>query len=405
MISRVVIVGASLTGGSAAVALRDNGYDGSITLIGAETHPPYERPPLSKDYLRGEVSFDKALVKPPDWYAANGVDTRFGEAAERIDVEGRAVVLGGGERVAYDAALIATGGRNRVLRAPGAELDGIFQLRTIADADRIRAAAKEARTAVVVGMGFIGAEVAASLRMIGLDVTAIEPLPAPLGRVLGPEVGSALAGLHADHGVHLVLEEIVESFEGSGRVEAVVTKTGRRLEGDMVVAGIGIEPAVDVVFGTPIETDNGIIVDEMCRTNVEGVYAAGDVANHLHPIFGRRMRVEHWQNAMRHGAHAAKSILGSTEPYSEIHWFWSDQYEANLQYAGHHTAWDDLVVRGSIPERSFLAFYVKDGLVDAAVAMNRGKELRRAMALIKARRPIETSKLADEDVDLKSLAG
>jgi 3-phenylpropionate/trans-cinnamate dioxygenase ferredoxin reductase component len=403
VLERVVIVGASLTGGSAAVALRDNGFEGSVTLIGAEAHPPYERPPLSKEYLRGESSIEKAFVKPPDWWESNSIDTRFGTPAETIDTDERAVVLAGGERVPYDAVLIATGVRNRVYATQG--LGRVLQLRTIAESDQIRAAAEDASAAVVIGMGFIGAEVAASLRGLGVDVTAVEPLATPLFRVLGPEVGAAMAGLHADNGVHLVMEDIVEKLEGSGNVEAVVTKSGRRIPCDLVVAGIGVEPVTDVVAGTTVEVENGIKVDERCRTNVEGVYAAGDVANHMHPIFGRHMRVEHWQNAMRHGTHAAKSILGSTEPYTEIHWFWSDQYDANVQYTGHHMAWDELVVRGSIPDRSFLAFYVKDGLVDAAVGFNRGKELRRATALVRARKPIEAAKLRDEDVDLKTLAG
>lgn len=403
MVERVVIVGASLTGGSAAVALRGEGFDGSITLIGTEEHPPYERPPLSKEYLRGETPFEKAFVKSPAWYEDNAIVTRFGTAAERIDTADRSVVLAGGERIPYDAVLIATGGRNRKLSSPGADLDGVLSLRTIEDSDRIRTAAQGARTAVVVGMGFIGAEVTASLRALGVEVTAVEPMPTPLFRVLGPDVGSAMAALHADHGVNEIFEDVVESFEGSGRVEAVVTKSGRRLPCDIAVYGVGIEPATDVVAGTDVALDNGIVVDERCRTNVEGVYAAGDVANHFHPIFGRRMRVEHWQNAMRHGTHAAKSILGGNDAYTEVHWFWSDQYDANLQYAGHHMAWDSLVVRGSILERSFLAFYLKDGLVDAAVGLNRGKELRRAMGLIKARTPIPDEKLRDEDVDLKTL--
>ena len=404
MVSRVVIIGASLTGASAAVALRDNGFDGSVTLIGAEAHPPYERPPLSKEYLRGEVPIEKALVKPPDWYRENDVTTLLGIAAERIDVSERTVVLSDGHTVGYDALLIATGGRNRKISAPGSELDGVFQLRTVADADRIRAAATDCHRAVVVGMGFIGAEVAASLRALGVEVTAVEPLPTPLYRVLGGEVGSALAALHSDHGVKLTLEDVVESFEGTGRVEAVTTKAGSRIECNLVVAGIGIEPVTEIVTGTGVEVDNGILVDEYCRTNVDGIYAAGDVANHMHPLFARRMRVEHWQNAMRHGAHAAKSIMGATDPYTEVHWFWSDQYDANLQYAGHHREWDQLVFRGSVADRSFLAFYVKDGLVDAAVGFNRGKELRRAMAIVKARKPVDPAKLQDEDVDLKSLA-
>ena len=399
-----IIVGASLAGGTAAVTLRSAGFDGRVVLIGAEPQPPYERPPLSKEYLRGEQPFEKSLVKPADHYAANEIETRFGTTAERLDTAAREVVLAGGERIGYDQVLVATGCRNRMLRAPGAELEGVHYLRTVADADRIRNDMVAGRSAVVVGMGFIGAEVTASLRASGLDVTAVEPFPAPLNRVLGPDVGATLGALHADHGVTLVFEDVVESFEGSSRVEAVTTKAGRRLPCDLVVAGVGVEPVADVVAGTDVAVENGILADELCRTNVEGVFAAGDVANHVHPLYGRRMRVEHWQNAMRQGAHAAKCMLGETEPYADLHWFWSDQYDANVQYAGHHMAWDELVVRGSLEDRSFLAFYIKDGLVDAAVAMNRGKELRRAMAVIRARRPVEAAKLRDEDVDLKALA-
>ena len=400
----IVIVGASLTGGTAAATLRDEGFDGPLILIGAEPRPPYERPPFSKEYLRGEKPFEKALVKPAGHWAANNIETRFGETVERVDTAAREVVLAGGERVAYDKILIATGVRNRKLNAPAADLPGVHSLRTVDDSDAIRADAANAHRAVVVGMGFIGAEVAASLRMLGLEVTAVEPTPTPLYRVLGPDVGSAIGALHADQGVTLRFDDVVESFEGSGRVEAVVTKSGQRIPCDLAVVGVGVEPVVDPVAGTDIEVDNGIVVDERCRTNVEGVYAAGDIANHFHPIFGRRMRVEHWQNAMRQGAHAAKSMLGSEEPYTDLHWFWSDQYDANIQYAGHHREWDSLVIRGSIPERSFVAFYIKDGLTEGIAALNRGKELRRAMGIIKARKPVEESALSDESVDLKTLS-
>ena len=401
----IVIVGASLTGGTAAVTLRDKGFDGEIVLIGAEKHLPYERPPLSKDYMRGEQPFEKSLVKPADHWTENKIQLRLGERVEGVDTASREVVLAGGERIGYDKVLIATGVRNRRLNAPGVDLPGVHSLRTLEESDAIRADAANATRAVVVGMGFIGAEVAASLRTLGLDVTAVEPTPTPLHRVLGSEVGGAIGALHADHGVHMRFEDVVESFEGSSRVESVVTKSGQRLPADIVVVGVGVEPVTDPVAGTDIEIDNGILVDERCRTNVEGVYAAGDIANHQHPLYGRRMRVEHWQNAMRHGAHAAKSMLGSDEPYAEVHWFWSDQYEANIQYAGHHREWDSLVIRGSIPERSFVAFYIKDGLVDGIAALDRGKELRRAMGIIKARRPVDEKALRDEGVDLKSIAG
>ncbi|MGH2727902.1 MAG: NAD(P)/FAD-dependent oxidoreductase, partial [Actinomycetota bacterium] len=209
--------------------------------------------------------------------------------------------------------------------------------------------------------------------------------------------------VHADHGVHLRFEDSVAGFEGSSRVETVVTQKGERIPCDLAVLGVGVEPVLDIVEGTGIAVDNGILVDERCRTNVEGVFAAGDIANHYHPIFDRRMRVEHWQNAIRHGTHAAKSMLGSEEPYEEVHWFWSDQHDANIQYAGHHREWDSLVIRGSIAERSFVAFYVKDGLVDAAASLNRGRELRRSTGIIKARKPVDEAVLCDESVDLKTV--
>jgi 3-phenylpropionate/trans-cinnamate dioxygenase ferredoxin reductase subunit len=398
-----VVVGASLAGATAAVTLRQEGADGTITLIGAEKEAPYERPPLSKAYLRGETPFDAALVRPPAFYAEQGIETIFGCRAVRIDASGRFVELDDGRRVPFDRLLITTGGRNRRFSVAGADLDGIYNLRTVQDADRIRAETIAGRRVVVVGMGFIGSEVAASLRQKDLDVVAIEPSKTPLARVLGEDVGQRLADLHEGHGVRTVFEDTVVAFEGTSRVEWVLTKGGRRLECDFVVAGIGIEPVVDLLDGSGVQVDNGVVVDEYCQTSVSGVYAAGDVANHYHPLFKRRIRVEHWQNAIKQGAAAARNMLGRHLAYDEVHWFWSDQYDANLQYAGFHSAWEQLVVRGRLGSDSFLACYVNEGRIDAAVALNRGKDLRRVMPLIKARRPIDLEQLRDESVDLRSL--
>jgi 3-phenylpropionate/trans-cinnamate dioxygenase ferredoxin reductase subunit len=398
-----VVVGASLAGATAAVTLRQEGADGTITLIGAEKEAPYERPPLSKAYLRGETPFEAALVRPPAFYAEQGIETIFGCRAVRIDASGRFVELDDGRRVPFDRLLITTGGRNRRFSVAGADLDGIYNLRTVQDADRIRAETIAGRRVVVVGMGFIGSEVAASLRQKDLDVVAIEPSKTPLARVLGEDVGQRLADLHQGHGVRTVFEDTVVAFEGTSRVERVLTKGGRRLECDFVVAGIGIEPVVDLLDGSGVQVDNGVVVDEYCQTNVSGVYAAGDVANHYHPLFKRRIRVEHWQNAIKQGAAAARNMLGRHLAYDEVHWFWSDQYDANLQYAGFHSAWEQLVVRGRLGSDSFLACYVNEGRIDAAVALNRAKDLRRVMPLIKARRPIDLEQLRDESVDLRSL--
>jgi len=403
MAHRHVILGASLAGATAAITLREEGADGDVILIGAEPQPPYERPPLSKAYLRGEVPFDKALVRPAAFYAEHGIQTMFGTRATRIDPSARVVELEDHRRVSFDALLIATGGRNRTVSIPGVDLDGIYSLRTVQDADGIRAEMIAGRRAVVVGMGFIGSEVAASLRQKGLDVVVIDPSKTPLFRVLGEAVGQTIAKLHRDHGVRMIFEDTVAAFEGTRRVGCVVTKAGLRLECDFAVVGIGIEPAVEALADSGIHVDNGVVVDEYCQTNVSGIYAAGDVANHYHPVFDRRIRVEHWQNAIKQGAAAARNMLGRRIAYDEIHWFWSDQYDANLQYAGFHTQWEQLIVRGRLDSDSYLACYVNAGRIDAAVGLNRGKEVRRVMPLIKARRPVNLAQLRDESVDLRSL--
>lgn len=398
-----VIVGASLAGATAAVTLREDGFDGDITLIGAERFPPYERPPLSKEYLRGEIPLEKALVRPAAFYDDHRIQTLFGVRATRIEPVDRTVQLDTGHRVRYDKLLIATGVRNRRPPIPGLDLPGVFDLRSVNDADSLREQIAAGKRAAVIGMGFIGCEVAASLCQKGVEVVAIEPSPAPLFRVLGGDVGAVVASIHREHGVDTIFDDLVMSFEGQVRVERVTTKRGRRLDCDFAVVGVGVEPVVDFIAESGVGIDNGILVDEYCRTTVEGIYAAGDVANHEHPVFAGRMRVEHWQNAMQQGAAAARSMLGTGRPYDAIHWFWSDQYDANLQYAGFHRDWDRLVIRGSLEERSFVAFYVNQGLIDAVVALNRGKDVRRAMALIRARQPVDLAQLKDDDVDLRSL--
>jgi 3-phenylpropionate/trans-cinnamate dioxygenase ferredoxin reductase subunit len=398
-----VIVGGSLAGATAAAMLREEGADGSVTLIAAEREPPYERPPLSKAYLRGEVPFDKSLVHPAAFYPEHRIETLSGIRATRIDSSSRVVELEDGRRVPFDVLLIATGGRNRRLSIPGSELTGIYSLRTVEDADRIKTEIAAGRRVVVVGMGFIGSEVAASLRQKQLDVVAIDPARTPLFRVLGQAVGQRIADLHHAHGVRTIFEDTVAAFEGTRRVARVITKAGLRLECDFVVAGVGIEPAVDILEGSGIHVDNGVVVDQYCQTNVPGIYAAGDVANHYHPVFERQIRVEHWHNAIKQGAAAARNMLGRATPYDEIPWFWSDQYEANLQYAGFHTKWDQLIVRGRLDSSSFLACYVNEGRIDAVVGFNRAKDVRRAIPLIKGRRKLNLSQLQDESIDLRSI--
>ena len=409
----IVIVGASLAGGTAAVTLREEGFDGDIVLIGAEPQLPYNRPPLSKGYLRGQDRFDDQLVKPASYYAEQRIQLKLGVRATAIDPKEKLVELEGGERVVYDRLLVTTGGRNRTLTVPGANLAGVFQLRTVQDCDRIRAAVAPGRRAAVIGFSFIGSEVSASLRQLGVEVVAIEGARVPLARVLGDEVGQVLAAIHREKGVELITDDSVDALEGTGRVARVRTRKNRVFECDLVVAGIGIVPNAELLAAAGANVDNGVLVDEYCRTSLPDVFAAGDVTNHLHPIFGR-LRVEHWNNGYQHGRAAARSLLGRNEPYDYIHTFWSDQYEHVIEYVGFAASWDRLVFRGQPESRKFLGFYLKDGVVRAAIGLDRGgdpedpkgeSELKAAVDMVRSRAPIDAVKLADETIDLRSLAG
>jgi 3-phenylpropionate/trans-cinnamate dioxygenase ferredoxin reductase subunit len=397
-----LVVGANMAGGTAAATLREEGFDGRVVLIGQESHPPYERPPLSKEYLRGEEQ-EPRFIRPPEWYESNGIETRFGEGAQSVDVAGRSVELLDGERMAFDSLLIATGCRNRKFPLPGLDLPGVHDLRYLPDSDAIRAAAVPGARAVLVGMGFIGAEVAASLRSRGVDVTVVEFAETPLQRVLGTELGRVLEGLHRDHGVEMIFRDAAERFEGDGRFEVLHTKEGRAIEGDFAVVGVGVEPVTEVVRGTDIAVDNGILVDPALQTNVPGVFAAGDVARHDHPVFGR-IRVEHFDNAMKMGQAAAHNMLGRNEVFDDPHWFWSDQYDVNIQMAGFAAEWDDMVVRGSLEERRFAAFLLKDGVLRSTFTMNWPRDVRRSMPLIKAQVRPDPELLADPEFDLRTLA-
>jgi 3-phenylpropionate/trans-cinnamate dioxygenase ferredoxin reductase subunit len=398
-----VIIGASLAGASAAIALREQSIDAKVTLIGAEDRLPYERPPLSKGYLRGAVPFEKLLVRPPQFYSSQSIDLMLGSPVTGVDSSRRIVHIADGRRVPYDSLLIATGAHNKQTRIPGVELEGVYSLRDVGDADRLRAEMRPGRKAVVVGMGFIGSEVAASLRHEGLEVTAIDPGATPLARVLGQTIGKTLATLHESYGVRTVFNDSVATVEGAGRVESITTRTGLRIPCELVVMGIGVEPTVNFLDGSGVQVDNGVIVDEYCATSIAGIYAAGDVANHYHPVFGRHIRVEHWQNAMRQGAGAVPNMLGERVPYDEIPWFWSDQYDANIQYAGYHTDYEELIVRGQLDGGSYAAFYMTGGVISAVVGLNNAKDVRRTIPLIRARQPVDPDTLRDEQVDLRLL--
>jgi len=399
----VVIVGASLTGATAAATLREAGFDGRVVLIGAEPLAPYERPPLSKEFLRSEQPFEEQYVRPEDWYNNHEVEARFGARAVQLDVVDREVVLAGGERVGYDALLVATGSRNRKLDVPGASLAGIFDLRTAADAVSIKEAAVPGARVVCVGMGFIGAEVAASMRMLGHDVTVVEVFETTLYPVLGRDIGKALESLHRDHGVHMLFNEAVASFEGDGRLEGVVTAGGRRIDADVAIVGVGTEPCVELMTGTGLDHGGGIPVGPTLETSVPGVFAAGDVARHDHPVFGH-IRVEHFDNAIKMGTVAARNMLGAGDVFDDPHWFWSDQFDSELQMAGYAPTWDHMVVRGSIEGRSFCAFLLDtDGVVRSTVSLDWKHDVRRSFGLVSSQAAPDLEALADPDVDLRTL--
>jgi 3-phenylpropionate/trans-cinnamate dioxygenase ferredoxin reductase subunit len=405
----IVVLGAGMSGGIAARTLREAGYDGRLVLIGHEPTPPFGRPPLSKSYLRGEETLEGWMVAPEHWYEDNRV-VRVRATATRVDANAHQVHLEEGEPVPYDQLLITTGGVNRTLDVPGADLPGVHQLRTVAESDAIKQDATRGSRAVVVGMGFIGSEVAASLTQMGVQVTAVLPGTSPLESVLGPEVGQVMAGIHRDAGVELLSGDEVVRFEGAQRIERAITRQGRRLACDFAVVSVGIRPAVDALASSGVAVDNGVLVDELCRTNVPAVFAAGDVASHHHPLFGR-IRVEHYNNAEKQGAAAARSMLGIGAPYAYVHTFWSDQYDTKLEYVGHVRKWDQFIVRGSLDERKFLGFYLAGGVLKAAVGVNRGGdpeleeqgEMAAASRLVAKRAQPDPRALADETSDLNDI--
>jgi 3-phenylpropionate/trans-cinnamate dioxygenase ferredoxin reductase subunit len=405
-----VIVGGAMAGGNAAVTLREEGFRDRVTLIGREMGVPYGRPPLSKTYLRSEEDLADWYVRPASWYEEHDVDLLAGSDVAVIDTAAHTVLLGSGQELPYQKVLIATGGRNRRLGLAGADLPGLHYLRTVADCEAIKGEAVAGRRAVVVGMSFIGSEVAASLTQLGVHVTAIFPGRYPLERVLGGELGALFSAIHRAKGVELLAGDQVAAFEGAERLEAVTTASGIRVACDFAVAGVGIEPVVPAVAGQQVAQDNGVLVDESCRANAVDVYAAGDVANHLHPLFGR-VRVEHYNNAEKQGAAAARSMLGSGTPYDYIHSFWSDQYEHKLEYVGHATKWDEFVVRGNLEEGRLVGFYLVNGVVRAAVGLDRGgdpeldrdSEMAAAARFVAERARPPRGLLADEQVDLWSL--
>jgi len=399
--STFVIVGAGLAGAKAAETLRAEGFDGRLLLLGEEAERPYERPPLSKGYLRGETDRDSLYVHPEGFYAAHGIELRPSSPVGAIDPGSRQVELVSGERISHERLLLATGAAPRRLPLPGADLAGIQYLRTRSDADALAAAAAHAEHVVVVGTGWIGSEAAASLRQLGREVTLVGPDTAPLVRVLGPEVGGVYRDLHADHGVRLALGTRVAAFRGHGRVEAVVTSDGRTIEGDLVLVGAGAVPRTELAEAAGLPVRNGILVNEQLEVvGAAGVYAAGDVAAAWHPRYQRYLHVEHWANARNQGPAAARNMLGRSLPYARLPYFYSDQYDLSMEYSGLATTWDRVVVRGDLAARTFIAFWLKDQRVIAGMNANVWDVTESIQTLIRSGRSVDPARLADPDIPL-----
>ncbi|MGH9082113.1 MAG: NAD(P)/FAD-dependent oxidoreductase [Acidimicrobiales bacterium] len=400
-----VIVGASLAGAKAAETLRSEGFDGKIVLVGEEPVRPYERPPLSKQFLRGEPlrQEHQLYVHDEGYYSAHDIDLRLSTQATSLNVADRQVELSSGDRIVYDALLLATGASTRHLSIPGADLPGVYYLRTLADAEDLQQAIHRAQRIVVVGAGWIGCEVAASARQAGTEVAMVEAANLPLERVLGAELGRFYRDVHSDEGVELHLGVGVKEVRGGTAVEQVVLADGTVLDADAVVVGVGVTPRAELAQAAGLKVDNGIVTDEHLATDTPGVFAAGDVANAFHPRLGQRLRLEHWSSALNQGPVAARNMLGISTVYERVPFFFSDQYEIGMEYAGYASGTDQLVLRGEPQSRKFMAFWLRDGVLAAGMHVNMWGAIEPIQALVAARCPLDPAALANPDVDLASL--
>jgi 3-phenylpropionate/trans-cinnamate dioxygenase ferredoxin reductase subunit len=403
-----LIVGASLAGAKAAETLRAEGFDGPLILIGRESERPYERPPLSKEYLLGKAERDTIYVHPPQWYAEHDVDLRLGVTVAGLHPGPHEVSLADGSRTGYSKLLLATGSSPRRLTVPGADLGGVLYLRTVQDSDRLKAAFQDASRVAIIGGGWIGLETAAAARTAGAAVTVLERGELPLLRVLGREAAEVFADLHREHGVDLRCGVQVAEITGSnGIADGVRLADGSRVEADVIVAGIGITPNSQLAVEAGLETGNGIVVDARLRSSDPDIYAAGDVATAFHPLLGKHIRVDHWYNALHQPQTAAKAMLGQDVAYDRVPYFYTDQYDLGMEYSGYVEpgGYDEVVFRGDVPRREFIAFWLSDGRVLAGMNVNIWDVNEAIRELIRAGRPVDKDALRDPEVPLESLAG
>lgn len=397
---RVVVVGAGQCAAAAAAALRSAGFEGPVVLVGEEPMLPYERPPLSKDYLAGTADASVLTIRTADWYDDHDVEVLTGARVSGVRPGPQVVELSDGRELRCDRLLFATGARPAHL--PGVEGERVRHLRTRGDADRLTPHLGPGRRVVIIGAGFIGCEVAAVARARGADVTIVEVLDTPLGGALDADLGQAVAAIHRDHGVDLRtgtrVESVTETADGM-----IVTTDGGRLECDLVLVAVGVVPNVEVARDAGLTVDDGIVVDEYCETSIPGIFAAGDVARHFHPLFGRSLRVEHHDNAVRQGAAAARNMLGLRTVYDDAHWFWSDQYDHSLQSVGLLRDADEVVDRGDLDQRAVTRFHLREGRLQGLVALDRPRDVLRGRKLVQAGVRADPAVLADPDTDLRTL--
>ena len=399
----VVIVGAGHAGGRAAEALRAAGHTGRITLVGTEKHPPYERPPLSKELLAGAIEHAKTYLNPEAFYTEKDIALRLGTTVGAIDRKGQRIELGDGDTIPYDALLLTTGARARKLPLPGGDGSRVFYLRDIDDSLALRGKLTEGTRLAVIGAGFIGLEVAATARKRGAQVTVLELAPQPLARVAAPELGEYLATLHRAKGVDLRTGVKVTAIEDTGNELRIVLDGAPPVIADYAAIGIGAQPNVELAHAAGIETRDGIIVDQFGRSSDPAVFAAGDVTRHLNPLLGRHIRLEAWQNAQNQGIAVAKIIAGGEQAFSEVPWFWTDQYETNLQMAGAPDKWDRVIFRGEPTDPGFTLFQLLGGKVVAAVTVNNARDMRFGRMLIQNGKIVDPALLSDKSTKLQDL--
>lgn len=402
----IVIVGAGQAGGRAAQAMRGAGFAGRVVLIGEEKYPPYERPPLSKELIITDAGLEKARLHDPAWYEQNKIELLLGEPVEAIDRAKKCVRVGGRE-VAYHKLLLATGARVRKLPIPGADLPGVFYIRDIDDSQGVRArlvAGGVALRVVVIGGGFIGLETAASARKRGAAVTVLEVADRLMGRAVAPEIGAWFKDLHEKHGVAVRLGVTITSIEGAGKVERVMLGSGEAVPADLVVAGIGIVPNIELAAVAGLSVSNGIEVDAFGRTSDPDIFAAGDCALQPNAFLGRKLRLESYQNAQDQAMAVARNMVGEPKAYEDSLWVWSDQHDVNLQMTGMPEGYDSLVWRGDRAAGAFMVFYMKEGRIAAINTVNLGREMKAAQRLMQSRKIFEPAQLADPNVRLLKLA-